>query len=55
MKDAPREEPVVVICRSGRRSAGAARTLEGMGFKRVASMRGGMLALAEAQGGACAG
>jgi len=54
MKDAPREEPIVVICRSGRRSAGAARTLEAMGFKRVASMRGGMLAYAEADGGTCA-
>jgi sulfur dioxygenase len=55
MKDAPREEPIVVICRSGRRSAGAARTLEAMGFKRVASMRGGMLAYVEAEGGTCAG
>jgi sulfur dioxygenase len=54
MKDAPREEPIVVICRSGRRSAGAARTLEAMGFKRVASMRGGMLAYVEAEGGTCA-
>ncbi|MCB9657290.1 MAG: MBL fold metallo-hydrolase [Polyangiales bacterium] len=57
MADAPREQPVVVICRSGRRSAGAARTLEAMGFKRVASMRGGMSAYHEqaAAGGTCAG
>ncbi|MCA9535104.1 MAG: MBL fold metallo-hydrolase [Myxococcales bacterium] len=57
MADAPREEPIVIICRSGRRSAGAARTLEGMGFKRVASMKGGMLAYLEAEdaGGTCAG
>jgi rhodanese-related sulfurtransferase len=38
-----REQPVVVLCRSGGRSAGAALQLEAMGFKRVASMAGGML------------
>jgi len=37
-----REQPFVVVCRSGRRSADAARTLEALGFKRVASLRGGM-------------
>jgi rhodanese-related sulfurtransferase len=57
MADAPREEPLVVICRSGRRSAEAARTLESMGFKRVASMRGGMSAYLAAgdAAGTCAG
>jgi glyoxylase-like metal-dependent hydrolase (beta-lactamase superfamily II)/rhodanese-related sulfurtransferase len=39
-----REEPIVVICRSGGRSGRAAQLLESMGFKRIASMAGGMLA-----------
>lgn len=39
-----REQPIVVVCRSGGRSGRAAQTLEAMGFKRVASMAGGMLA-----------
>lgn len=38
------EEPVVTICRSGRRSGRVAVELEKLGFKRMASMRGGMLA-----------
>jgi sulfur dioxygenase len=38
-----REQPVVVVCRSGGRSGRAAKSLESMGFKRIASMRGGML------------
>ncbi|MFT4978094.1 MAG: sulfur dioxygenase [Myxococcota bacterium] len=37
-----REEPVVVLCRSGGRSGRAASTLENLGFTRVASMAGGM-------------
>ncbi|MBO6939505.1 MAG: rhodanese-like domain-containing protein [Deltaproteobacteria bacterium] len=37
-------EPVVLVCRSGRRSARGAQLLEGMGFDQVASMTGGMLA-----------
>ncbi len=37
------EEPLVVVCRSGRRSGVAAKELENMGFKRVASLAGGML------------
>ncbi len=36
--------PVVLVCRSGRRSARAARMLEEQGFRAVASMTGGMLA-----------
>ncbi|MDH5493384.1 MAG: rhodanese-like domain-containing protein [Myxococcales bacterium] len=36
-------EPIVLVCRSGRRSARAARILEDLGFSRAASMTGGML------------
>jgi glyoxylase-like metal-dependent hydrolase (beta-lactamase superfamily II)/rhodanese-related sulfurtransferase len=39
-----RAAPVVVICRSGGRSGRAAALLEGMGFDKVASFKGGMLA-----------
>lgn len=39
-----REQPIVVICRSGGRSGRAAQLLESMGFKRIASMAGGMMA-----------
>lgn len=38
------EEPVITICRSGRRSGRVALELEKLGFKRIASMRGGMVA-----------
>ena len=41
-------EPIVLICRSGGRSGRAARVLENLGFGRVASMAGGMLAWGEA-------
>lgn len=37
-----RERPIVVVCRSGRRSGEAAKLLEQLGFQRVASLRGGM-------------
>ncbi len=37
-----RAQPLVVVCRSGGRSAKAALALEALGFKRVASLRGGM-------------
>lgn len=36
-------DPLVVICRSGGRSARAAMLLEQMGFSHVASLDGGML------------
>jgi rhodanese-related sulfurtransferase len=36
-------EPIVIVCRSGRRSARVARVLEDMGFLRAASLSGGML------------
>ena len=39
-----RDEPIVVLCRSGGRSGRAARVLENLGFSRVASMTGGMTA-----------
>jgi glyoxylase-like metal-dependent hydrolase (beta-lactamase superfamily II)/rhodanese-related sulfurtransferase len=39
-----KEEPVITICRSGRRSGRVALDLERLGFKRIASMRGGMVA-----------
>ena len=39
-----REQPVITICRSGRRSGRVALELEKLGFKRMASMRGGMVA-----------
>lgn len=39
-----RDAPVVLVCRSGRRSARATRALEDLGFGAVASMTGGMLA-----------
>lgn len=37
------QQPVVLVCRSGGRSGKAALVLEAKGFKRVASMRGGMM------------
>jgi glyoxylase-like metal-dependent hydrolase (beta-lactamase superfamily II)/rhodanese-related sulfurtransferase len=39
-----REQPLVLVCRSGGRSGKAAVQLASMGFKRIASMRGGMTA-----------
>ena len=39
-----KEEPVITLCRSGRRSGRVAVDLEKLGFKRIASMRGGMIA-----------
>lgn len=38
------EEPVVVVCRSGARSATAGRKLKRAGLKDVAVLRGGMVA-----------
>lgn len=37
-----KELPVVTVCRSGRRSGEGAKLLERLGFKRVASLRGGI-------------
>jgi rhodanese-related sulfurtransferase len=44
----PREEELVVVCRSGGRSARAAAQLVRQGFTRVMNLRGGMLAWNEA-------
>jgi glyoxylase-like metal-dependent hydrolase (beta-lactamase superfamily II)/rhodanese-related sulfurtransferase len=44
-----KDEPIVVLCRSGGRSGRAALELEALGFHKVASMRGGMLAWASMQ------
>jgi len=41
---APRDRPIVFVCRSGGRSGKAALLAAGLGFARVASMRGGMTA-----------
>ncbi|MHC1789400.1 rhodanese-like domain-containing protein [Solidesulfovibrio sp.] len=42
--DIDREKPVVVYCRSGMRSAAAARLLAGSGFPRIINMLGGAMA-----------
>lgn len=38
-----KEKPVMVYCRSGKRSDKAANTLESMGFKKIINLEGGML------------
>ncbi|WP_241154289.1 rhodanese-like domain-containing protein [Staphylospora marina] len=38
-----RDEPVLLICRSGRRSLMAAEVLAGRGFAKVYNLKGGML------------
>lgn len=40
-----RDRELLVVCRSGGRSARAAAALVEMGFRRVANLRGGMLAV----------
>jgi len=40
----PREQPLIVVCRSGARSGRAALALLEMGFGKVASLAGGMMA-----------
>lgn len=42
------QKDIYLICRSGARSALAAKSLETMGFKKVVSVAGGMLAWQEA-------
>ncbi|MBN1206052.1 MAG: rhodanese-like domain-containing protein [Myxococcaceae bacterium] len=44
----PREQPLLLICRSGARSAKAAQTLALRGFKHLYNLAGGMLAVREA-------
>lgn len=44
LKGLPLEQPVVVICASGNRSARAAARLKALGYARPLSVRGGMAA-----------
>ncbi|GAA6132254.1 MBL fold metallo-hydrolase [Halopseudomonas sabulinigri] len=44
--EVPRDRPVITLCRSGRRSALAAAILQEQEVEQVASLRGGLLALA---------
>jgi len=44
LEAAPRDRPIVFVCRSGGRSGKAALLAADLGFERVASMRGGMTA-----------
>ncbi len=43
LADLPRDRPIVVVCRSGGRSAQASLILEGAGFPDVANLAGGMI------------
>jgi len=42
--EAYKDKPIVVICRSGRRSAQAVSILQGAGYTQVSNVKGGMLA-----------
>jgi len=44
----PKDRDVILICRSGRRSADAQATLERHGYDRVANLEGGILAWIDA-------
>ena len=39
-----RTEPLLIVCRSGQRSARAVELLSQLGFERIANVKGGMLA-----------
>lgn len=43
LDDLPKDRPIVVVCRSGGRSAQASLILEGAGFAQVANLAGGMI------------
>ncbi len=43
-----KDKPVLVTCRTGARSSGAARTLKGAGFANVYNLKGGLAAWQEA-------
>ena len=47
--DWDRNAPIVIVCRSGKRSATAARSLGKRGFLRVENMAGGMIAWNDAR------
>ncbi|MGG6242220.1 rhodanese-like domain-containing protein [Nodosilinea sp. AN01ver1] len=49
VKEIPAEQPVVTVCKSGRRSAQATVILKKQGLKEAASLRGGMLSWNEAR------
>ena len=42
--DLPRDRPVLLACRSGRRAARALFVLEDLGYNQVIGLRGGILA-----------
>ena len=42
--DLPKDQPIIVVCRGGRRSTRAAHILRTQGYKNVAVLQGGMLA-----------
>ncbi len=48
VRDLAPDTPIVVVCRSGNQSVGAARRLLRAGFTRVSSMDGGMRAWVQA-------
>lgn len=48
MRDRPRDEPLVLVCRSGSRSGIGASLLASMGFTSVANLKGGMEAWEQA-------
>ena len=45
-----KKQPILLICRSGRRSLAAAQLLTGRGFEQVMNLRGGMLAVRAQEG-----
>jgi glyoxylase-like metal-dependent hydrolase (beta-lactamase superfamily II)/rhodanese-related sulfurtransferase len=47
--DWDKQQPLLVVCRSGRRSLAAAENLLTLGFERVMNLRGGMLAVRAAK------
>ncbi len=42
VSEVPKDKPIVVVCRSGNRSATGRNILKDMGFTNVTSMKGGM-------------
>lgn len=47
MSELDKNQPVIVVCRSGRRSLLAAQQMAAAGFSNVKSMNGGLIAWAE--------
>lgn len=47
LEELPRDQPIIVMCRSGVRSLQVAQYLEQRGFDRVANLAGGILAWRE--------